>query len=342
MHLARFPRLRFAHLPTPIEPMENLSRLLGGPKLWIKRDDCTGLATGGNKTRKLEYLMGDAIEKKADVLITQGATQSNHARQTAAIAARMGMACEILLENRTGSKDRDYLVSGNVIMDRLFGANLRDYPAGTDMNAAMQTVADELKAKGKTPYIIPGGGSNAIGALGYVGCALEILAQASDMGLKLDHVLHATGSTGTQAGLVAGFAGARTGIPVYGVSVRAPRPAQEANVYKLVEATAEHLGIKGAIGKESVVANSDYVGDGYGVPTEGMYEAMRLFARTEGLVLDPVYTGKGAAGLIDLCRKGHFKPSDNVLFIHTGGQVGLFGYTGPFDEMLSRRNDAAG
>ncbi len=342
MHLARYPRLRFAHLPTPIEPMENLSKLLGGPQLWIKRDDCTGLATGGNKTRKLEYLMGDALAKKADVIITQGATQSNHARQTAAIAAKMGMACEILLENRTSSQDRDYLVSGNVIMDRLFGANLRDYPGGTDMNAAMQVVAEELKAKGKTPYIIPGGGSNPIGALGYAGCALEILSQASDMGLRIDHVVHATGSTGTQAGLVAGFAGARTGIPVLGISVRAPKEAQEANVYKLVEATAEHLGIRGAIGKDAVAANSDYVGAGYGVPTEGMYEAMRLFARTEGQVLDPVYTGKGAAGLIDLCRKGYFKASDNVLFIHTGGQVGLFGYVGPFDEMLSRRNDAAG
>lgn len=339
MHLARFPRLRFAHLPTPIEPMDNLSKLLGGPRLWVKRDDCTGLATGGNKTRKLEFLMADAVAEKADVVITQGATQSNHARQTAAIAAKLGMACEILLENRTSSTDRDYKLSGNVLMDRLFGAGLREFPGGTDMNAAMQTVAEELKAKGKRPYIIPGGGSNPIGALGYVGCALELLDQANAMGLKLDHVVHATGSTGTQAGLVVGLEAARTGIPVYGISVRAPKEAQEANVFKLVEATADFMGLKGTVAKSAVVANSDYVGAGYGVPTEGMYEAMKLFARTEGLVLDPVYTGKGAAGLIDLVRKGHFKAGENILFIHTGGQVGMFGYAGPFDRMLSGKND---
>ena len=338
MNLARFPRLRFAHLPTPIEPMDNLSKLLGGPRLWIKRDDCTGLATGGNKTRKLEFLMADAVAQKADVVITQGATQSNHARQTAAIAAKLGIACEILLENRTSSTDRDYTVSGNVLMDRLFGAGLREFPAGTDMNAAMQTVAEELKGKGKRPYIIPGGGSNPVGALGYVGCALEMLDQANAMGLKLDHVVHATGSTGTQAGLVAGLEGARTGIPVLGISVRAPKEAQEANVFKLVEATADFMGVKGAVPRSAVAANSDYVGAGYGVPTEGMYEAMKLFARTEGQVLDPVYTGKGAAGLIDLVRKGRFKAGENVLFIHTGGQVGMFGYTGPFDRMLAGAN----
>jgi len=339
MHLARFPRLRFAHLPTPIEPMDNLSKLLGGPRLWVKRDDCTGLATGGNKTRKLEFLMADAVAQKADVVITQGATQSNHARQTAAIAAKLGLACEILLENRTGSADRDYTVSGNVLMDRLFGATLTEYPGGTDMNAAMAARAEELKAKGKRPYIIPGGGSNPIGALGYVACALELLDQANAMGLKLDHVVHATGSTGTQAGLVVGLEGARTGIPVLGISVRAPKETQEANVFKLVEATADFMGLKGAVSRGAVAANSDYVGAGYGVPTEGMYEAMKLFARCEGLVLDPVYTGKGAAGLIDLVRKGHFKAGENVLFIHTGGQAGLFGYTGPFDRMLSGQND---
>lgn len=338
-HLARFPRLRFAHLPTPIEPMDNLSKLLGGPRLWVKRDDCTGLATGGNKTRKLEFLMADAVAQKADVVITQGATQSNHARQTAAIAAKLGIACDILLENRTSSTDRDYTVSGNVLMDRLFGASLTEYPGGTDMNAAMAKRAEELKTKGKRPYIIPGGGSNPVGALGYVACALELLDQANTMGLKLDHVVHATGSTGTQAGLVVGLEAARTGIPVLGISVRAPKEAQEANVYKLVEATADFMGLKGAVAKSAVAANSDYVGAGYGVPTDGMYEAMKLFARTEGLVLDPVYTGKGAAGLIDLVRKGRFKAGENVLFIHTGGQVGMFGYTGPFDRMLAGGNE---
>src|SRR5512134_2031569 len=168
MKLARFPRVRLTHAPTPLEPMQNLSKLLGGPRLWIKRDDCTGLATGGNKTRKLEYLMGEALAQKTDVVITQGATQSNHARQTAAAAAKLGLECEILLEDRTGSTEADYRISGNVLLDRLFGAALHHLPGGTDMDAAMAARADELRSHGRRPYVIPGGGSNPVGALGYV------------------------------------------------------------------------------------------------------------------------------------------------------------------------------
>ena len=166
MHLSRFPRLHFAHLPTPLEPMTALSKALGGPNLWIKRDDCTGLAGGGNKTRKLEFLMADAVDQGADTIITQGATQSNHARQTAAIAAKLGMKCHVLLEDRTGYKDVDYNYSGNVMLDQLYNAPLKKFPAGTDMNAAMNDLAEQLKSDGAKPYIIPGGGSNRIGALG--------------------------------------------------------------------------------------------------------------------------------------------------------------------------------
>lgn len=331
MHLSRFPRIRFAHLSTPLEPMANLSKLLGGPNLWIKRDDCTGLAGGGNKTRKLEFLMGDAVQKGADTIITQGATQSNHARQTAAIATKMGMECHILLEDRTGSKDIEYNYNGNVLLDQLFGASLSQFPADTDMNKAMAELTEKLKAQGKKPYIIPGGGSNVVGALGYVNAALEILGQANDMGLRIDKVVHATGSTGTQAGLVTGFVASNSLIPVLGIGVRAAREAQEANVFKLAEQTAIHLGIEGVVKREHVVANCDYVGAGYGLPTPGGIEAIELFARTESILLDPVYSAKGAAGLIDLIRKGHFKKDDNIVFVHTGGSQALFGYRNAFD-----------
>lgn len=332
MNLARFPRVRLGHLPTPLEPMENLSRHLGGPKLWMKRDDATGLSTGGNKTRKLEYLMADALAQGADVVITQGATQSNHARQTAAAAAKLNLACHILLEDRTGYTDPAYTRSGNVLMDKLHGATVSRRPGGADMQAEMEALAAELRASGKRPYVIPGGGSNPVGALGYVGAALELVAQASELGLRIDHVVHATGSAGTQAGLVAGLVGLNSGIPVLGIGVRAPREKQEANVLALAQRTAAHLGLpEGTVRAEHVVANCDYVGQGYGIPTAGMVEAVKLLAEKEGILLDPVYSGKGMAGLIDLIGQGRFGAEENVVFIHTGGQVGLFGYPEAFD-----------
>jgi L-cysteate sulfo-lyase len=206
MHLAKFPRLRFAHLPTPLEPMANLSRLLDGPNIWVKRDDCTGLAGGGNKTRKLEFLMADAEQQGADTIITQGAVQSNHARQTAAIAAKLGYECYLLLENRTGSDDPDFLANGNVLLDDIYNAKLSDFPAGTDMNQKMLRLAEELGAAGKKPYIVPGGGSNRIGALGYANAAYESAGQYTcDQGLKVDHIVDATGSAGTRAGLATGL-----------------------------------------------------------------------------------------------------------------------------------------
>jgi L-cysteate sulfo-lyase len=339
MHLSRFPRIKLGHLNTPLEPMPRLGALLGGPKLYIKRDDCTGLATGGNKTRKLEFLMADALAQDADTIITQGATQSNHARQTVAAAAKLGMKCIVLLEDRTGNRDFNYEFSGNVFLDRLLGAPTRTLAGGTDMNAAMRTVADELRAKGGKPYVIPGGGSNALGALGYVDCALEILKQANDMHLRVDRVVHATGSAGTQAGLVAGFEGTNSGIEVLGIGVRAAKEAQEASVYKLACQTADLLNLQGGIRRQSVVANCDYVGGGYGVPTPAMVEAVSLLAQTEGILLDPVYSGKGMAGLIDLIRKGHFKKSDNVVFVHTGGSVALFGYMPTFEAALPSSTD---
>ncbi len=331
MHLSRYPRRRLGHLPTPLEPMERLSKYLGGPRLWIKRDDCTGLSTGGNKTRKLEFLIGDALAKGADTLITQGATQSNHARQTAAAAAKFGLECHLLLEDRTGDASPDYTLNGNVLLDRLHGATVSKRAGGTDMNAEMENLATDLRAKGKKPYVIPGGGSNPIGALGYVNAAFELVSQANDRGLKIAHVVHATGSAGTQAGLVTGLVALNARIPVLGIGVRAPKEKQEQAVFDLASRTADHLGVSGIVKREHVVANTDYVGAGYGIPTPGMVSALKLVAQTEAILLDPVYSGKGMAGLIDLVTKGFFAKDSDVVFIHTGGSSGLFGYPNVFD-----------
>ena len=331
MNLARFPRLRFGHLPTPLEPMQRLTELLGGPRLWIKRDDCTGLSTGGNKTRKLEYLMADALAQDADTIVTQGATQSNHARQTAAIATKLGLACHILLEDRTGYDDADYTLNGNVLLDRLHGASIATRPGGADMNMEMEALAETLKAEGKKPYVIPGGGSNPIGALGYVNAALELTYQAGEKGINIGHIVHATGSAGTQAGLVTGLKAINAGVPVLGIGVRAPKEKQEENVYALARATAERMGLDGVVERSDVVANCDYVGQGYGIPTAGMVAAVKLLAETEGILLDPVYSGKGMAGLIDQIKRGYFEKDSDVVFIHTGGAAALFGYPNAFD-----------
>ena len=331
MVLSRFPRVSLGHLPTPLEPMDRLSEKLGGPRFWVKRDDCTGLSTGGNKTRKLEFLMADAVQAGADTVITQGATQSNHARQTAAAAAKLGLGCHILLEDRTGSNVENYNLNGNVLLDRLHGAPVSKRPDGADMNAEMQQLAEELTQSGKKPYIIPGGGSNEIGALGYVNCARELSEQAAGIGLEIDALVHATGSSGTQAGLVAGLAAIKSDIHLLGVGVRAPQEKQEAMVHDLAQRTASYLGTGLDIPRSSVRANCDYVGPGYGLPTEGMVTALKMLAQTEGLLFDPVYSGKGLDGLIDLTRKGYFDGMKNVVFLHTGGSAGLFGYSEIFD-----------
>ena len=327
MLLSRFPRVSLAHLPTPLELMPRLSEHLGGPNIYVKRDDCTGLGTGGNKTRKLEFLMADAVEKNADVIITQGAVQSNHARQTAAAACKMGMDCELVFEKRVEDPSDPYINSGNILLDKIFGARLRDVDKGTDMDAAMEEVANELRGKGKTPYIIPGGGSNRIGALGYVDCALEFMSQANKEGIVIDHVVHATGSAGTQAGLITGLKATHANIPLLGIGVNAPKDVQEEKVYKLAVETADYVGAPGVVQREDIVANCDYVGDGYGIPTKAMNDAVMLLARLEALLFDPVYSGKGLAGMIDLIGKGYFAGAQNIVFVHTGGVAGLFGYS---------------
>jgi L-cysteate sulfo-lyase len=338
MHLARYNPVRFAHLPTPLEPLpgltERLTRAGGeGPTLWIKRDDCTGLAGGGNKTRKLEYLLGDALANDADTLVTQGAVQSNHVRQTAAAAAKFGLKCEIILEQRTGSAAQDYNRSGNVLLDELLGAKVRTVPGGTDMVQALADLAAEVADGGGRPYVIPGGGSNCLGALGYAECALELVAQANELGLEIDRIVTASGSAGTHAGLVAGLAVMGADIPVLGIGVRAPREQQEANVFRLAQETAALLGHADRVDRAMVVANCDYVGAGYGLIDDGVIETLTTLARSDGILLDPVYTGKAMKGLIALAGAGELD-GETVVFLHTGGAQGLFGYQSELEGRL--------
>ncbi len=325
MDLARFPRRRYTPYATAIEPLTNLTRALGGPSLWIKRDDTLGLAAGGNKTRKLEFLVADALAQGADTLVTCGAPQSNHCRLTLAAAAREGLKCRLVLEERVKGT-YDPKASGNNFLFGLMGVErVTVVPAGSDLMAAMEVMAADLPAAGRKGYLIPGGGSNALGALGYVSCADEIIAQAFDRRLAFDHIVTPSGSAGTHAGLLVGLVGRQTGIPLTGINVSRPRELQETNVHTLALATAEKLGLP-PIPREAVTALGDWVGPGYSLPTPEMIEAVHMLARLEGVLLDPVYTGKAMAGLIGLVRRGHFKASDNVLFVHTGGSPALFAY----------------
>jgi D-cysteine desulfhydrase len=325
MDLSRFPRRRYTPYATAIEPLANLSKALGGPEIWIKRDDTLGLAAGGNKTRKLEFLVADALAQGADTLITVGAVQSNHCRLTLAAAAREGLKCRLVLEERVpGSYQAD--ASGNNFLFGLMGVERTQVvPAGTDLNAAMEAIGADLAGQGRRGYIIPGGGSNPLGALGYVACADEILAQAFDRGIAFDRVVVASGSAGTHAGLLVGLQGRQSGVPITGINVRRPRAEQEGNVHTLVQATAQKLGVA-PIAREAVVALDEWVGPGYSLPTPEMVEAVQMLARLEGVLLDPVYTGKAAAGLIGLARRGELKAGERVLFVHTGGSPALFAY----------------
>jgi D-cysteine desulfhydrase len=326
MDLARFPRRRYTLSPTPLEFMPNFTRALGGPQVWIKRDDMLGLNPGGNKTRKLEFLIADALAKGADTLITCGAPQSNHCRITLAAAVREGLKCRFVIEERVpGSYQPD--ASGNHFMFRLMGVeSLAVVPAGSNMREAMQRAADEASAAGRTPYIIPGGGSNALGGLGYVACAQELQQQFFEQGVRIDQVVVGSGSSGTHGGLLAGFLGNRINIPIVGIGVSRDPADQDPLVHAEAQAVVDLLGLDMTVPREAVLSFGEYWRPKYSVPNAKMVEAVQMLARTEGILLDPVYTGKVMAGLIGLSRNGYFKPSDNVLFLHTGGATSLHAY----------------
>lgn len=330
MNLAHFPRRRYTEGFTPIEKLEHFSKALGGPTIYMKRDDLLGLTSGGNKTRKLEFLMADALLEGADTILTCGAVQSNHCRLTLAAAVKEGLKCQLILEERVkGSYHPE--ASGNHFLFKLLGAEaIRVVPGGSDMLSELEKLANELRKEGRTPYVIPGGGSNAIGALGYVACAQEILAQAFDKGIQIDHLVTTSGSAGTHAGLLAGMIGNHANIPITGISVNRKKEPQTNAVFTLAKATAEKLGMVNEITPGDVVVYDDYVGAGYSIPTDAMVKAVDLMAKTEGILLDPVYTGKAMAGLMDLIARGKFHQDENVLFVHTGGSPALYAYTGCF------------
>jgi D-cysteine desulfhydrase len=326
MNLSRFPRRRYTEGRTPIAKLERLSAEVGGPSIYVKRDDLLGLLGGGNKTRKLEFLVADALDKGCDTLVTGGAVQSNHCRLTLSAAAKEGLSCFLVLEERVaGSYNKD--AGGNNFLFRLLGVQgVKVVPGGSNMNAELEASAEELRSKGLKPYVIPVGGSNPIGATGYSACALEMVSQTFELGIRIDRVVCASGSSGTHAGLVAGLFGLNAGIPVVGINVSRPKEPQEELVYSLAERTTAHLGIRERLPKDAVLCFGDYVGPGYSRPTPEMAEAVRKLARTEAILLDPVYTGKAMAGLLDLARKGFFEKRENVLFLHTGGSPALFAY----------------
>lgn len=329
MNLSQFPRRRYTAGQTPIEFLPRFTEALGGPDIYIKRDDLLGLTAGGNKTRKLEFLVADALAQGADTLVTCGAVQSNHCRLTLAAAVKEGLKCRLVLEERVpGSYNPD--ASGNNFLFHLLGVEKIDVvPGGSDMAAAMQKVAEDLDREGRKGYVIPGGGSNPIGATGYAACAQEIQDQLFDQGLVIDRLCVASGSAGTHAGLVTGFVGGNMNIPIVGVGVSRDAGDQEPIVYDLACRTAERLGVRQDIPREAVVSVGGYWQPKYSVPNKKMVEAVNLMAKTEGILLDPVYTGKAVAGLIGLSREGFFKKGENVLFVHTGGSPGLYAYIQP-------------
>jgi len=315
--LARIP---LAHLPTPLEEMPRLRAALGGgPRLLVKRDDQTGLATGGNKTRKLEFLVAEALAQKADTLVTVGGPQSNHCRQTAAAAANMGLRCALVLG---GPPVPEAEWEGNLLLDDLLGAELH-WAGDRDRDAVLAEVAEELRASGARPYVIPLGGSVPTGASGYVAAVEELAEQLAERDEHVERIVFASGSAGTQAGLLVGVKALGLGARVEGVNVDKEGDLID-KVRTLAAATATHLGLEMRFAEQDFILHDAYGRPGYGVITDAEREAIRLLARTEGIICDPVYTGRALAGLIDLVRHGAFSPDETILFWHTGGAAGLF------------------
>ena len=316
----KFERIDLGHFPTRIEYLKNISDMLKGPQIFIKRDDCTGLATGGNKTRKLEFILPDAIKNNSDLIVTVGAIQSNHARQTAAACAKIGMKCLIVLEQRLDNAPESYMNSGNVFLNKVFGAEMILCPKDRDVKEFAEEIMEDRKRYGHNPYFIPVGGSNRLGELGYIECMREILENPNKD--SFSHIVLATGSGGTHAGLVAGKTLYKSNTKIIGISIKDNKSNQEKRVLKLTQNSCEYISCNPPK-EEDVIVFDDYVGPGYAMPTDGMRDALSLMATKEAILLDPVYTGKAFDGLINLVKKNYFNSSDRVLFIHTGGSAAL-------------------
>lgn len=318
--IERLPRVKLANLPTPLEEMSRLSKVLDGPKLWIKRDDLTGLVLGGNKVRKLEFEMADAAKKGANVIVSGGMIQSNHACATAVAARKLGMKAVLLLR---GEKPEKY--TGNLLIDHIFGADIRFFRAEShEMGPITKKVVDELKAKGYTPYVVPF--SSPLGSVGYVNAFLELLSQAKSMNLKVDHIVHAVGSGGTQAGLIVGNKASNMGINLIGIATEPNGDWLLNTTVEIANGCAKLLELEMSITQRDVTILHDCVRGGYGALTQEVKGTMKKVAEIEGILLDPVYTGKAITGLINLVEQGRFEKRENVIFLHTGGIPAIFAY----------------
>ena len=333
--VSRLPRVSLGSWPTPFEPLDRLREVLGGdgrcPRLWIKREDLTGLAAGGNKIRKLEFVLARAMSQGADTVINTGGVQSNQIRQTAGAAARLGLRCELLLRRSEHPMPEEYEQTGNAFLCRLLGANIRFIEHDADREAAMERLADELAREGRKAYVIPVGASTPEGAAGSALCAEEMTCQAGALGFRLDRLVTTVGSAGTHAGLLAGFHALGSGTRVLGFDVLGrshPTPAYERIREHAIEC-CELLGLP-RVPDDAIEVSGAFAGEGYAVPTREMLEATQLVARTEGVLLDPVYTGKAMAGLLHAVREGFFRPGENVAFLHSGGLPAIFAYREAF------------
>ncbi|MBI5880390.1 MAG: D-cysteine desulfhydrase family protein [Chloroflexi bacterium] len=321
--IEKMPRARIAHLPTPLDEASRLSAALGGPRILIKRDDMTGLAFGGNKTRKLEYLIGDALQKGADSVYTAGAPQSNHCRQTAAAARKAGLRCVLFF--MPGHHDEP---QGNVLLDYLLKAEIvhSEAESADAVLAEMNALAEKERQQGRKPYIVPVGGSNGVGTLGYVSLVLELANQLFERGISVDRVYFSSGSGGTQGGLLLGKRLYHAPYRLIGVSPGRDAAGVTENVVRTANEGAQVLGAPTKFSAADVEVYDQFTGPAYGVPTPESQEAIRLFAETEGVILDPVYTAKAAAGMIHDIRSGKIGKDETVMFIHTGGMPALFAY----------------
>jgi D-cysteine desulfhydrase family pyridoxal phosphate-dependent enzyme len=335
MNIHSLPRTALAHLPTPLEFMPRLGERLG-INLWIKRDDATGLALGGNKTRKLEFTVGQALAEGSDALVTCGGYQSNHVRQTAAAAARCGLAFHCALADPAPGRTPAYFQSGNLLLDRILNAAIEVAAPGETMDACAERIMDRLIAQGGKPFLVPLGASDAIGSVGYVAAAGELVSQCTQSGFLPSAVVLVTGSAGTHAGMLAGLRLLELPTQVIGVSSSEPSEAKREKVRAILGPLTERLGASIVIPDSDIEVLDDQVGEGYAIPTPAANAAIELAAATEGVILDPVYTGKGMAALIELARKGRFGRRDDVVFLHTGGSPALFVYEDQFWKGLPR------
>lgn len=330
MFTDRFAKIKLCHSPTALEPLTNLSRHFKGPSLWVKRDDCTGLALGGNKARHMEYFLGHALEQQSDTLVTAGSIQSNHLRAVTAAAAKLGLGAEIVTAHQVKGRQAQYYQSGNALLTTLMGATIHHIVDAKDeesLDSKLFEIAQRLRSTGKVPYVIPRSDNYLpYDSLAYVDCAAELLQQCNKLSLKIDAIILATGSGATQAGLLAGIKALGFNIPVLGFCAKRNKQLQAQRVFKKAQLVADMIGFKGIIDQDDIWIDDKVLFSGYGQLSDPLLDAIDLVAQKEAIFLDPIYTSRAMAGLIDLIHQGYFKPQQNVVFLHSGGCSSLFGY----------------